>query len=71
MIADNQKQFLLNRIVDELTYFLMQDNGFSISEALKFVYASHTYELLQNSCSDLYVQSPSYVYEILKKELFL
>lgn len=71
MIADNQKQFLLNRIVDELTYFLMQDNGFSISEALKLVYDSHTYELLQNVGSDLYVQSPSYVYEFLKKELFL
>lgn len=69
-MSENQIQdYLVNRIVDQLTTFLIEDKGVSISEALEKVYSSHVYDLLQIKEGDLFSQSPSYVYELLKKEL--
>ncbi len=69
MIAQNQKEFLVNRVVDKLTEFLVVDSNIDIAEALKVVYNSKVYQQLQDSEGDLYVQSPSYIYEMLKQEI--
>ena len=69
MIAQNQKEFLINRIVDKLTEFLVIDSSIDLTDALKVVYNSKVYEQLQDSEGDLYVQSPSYIYELLKQEM--
>ena len=63
------QEFLVNRIVDQLVTFLIEEEGFSIGDALKSVYSSHVYDLLQIKEGDLFSQSPSYVYELLKKEI--
>ena len=47
----------------------MEDEGLDMDKALEKVYCSHVYELLQIKEGDLYSQSPSYVYELLKKEI--
>ena len=69
MIAQNQKEFLINRIVDKLTEFLVIDSSIDLTDALKIVYNSQVYQQLQDSEGDLYVQSPSYIYELLKQEM--
>ena len=69
MIAQNQKEFLINRIVDKLTEFLVIDSSIDLTDALKVVYNSRVYQQLQDSEGDLYVQSPSYIYELLKQEM--
>lgn len=69
MIADNQRDFLINRIVDQLTEFVMADFELTLSSALKKVYQSKVYHLLQANDADLYIQSPSYIYELLKQEI--
>ena len=69
MIAQNQKEFLINRIVDKLTEFLVIDSSTDLTDALKVVYNSKVYQQLQDSEGDLYVQSPSYIYELLKQEM--
>lgn len=69
MIAQNQKEFLINRIVDKLTEFLVIDSSIGLTDALKVVYSSKVYQQLQDSEGDLYVQSPSYIYELLKQEM--
>ena len=68
-MSDRQIQdFLVNRIVDQLATFLVNEEGLGISEALEKVYSSHVYDLLQIKEGDLFSQSPVYVYELLKKE---
>lgn len=62
------QEFLVNRIVDQLVTFLVVEEGMKIDEALEKVYSSHVYDLLQIKEGDSYSQSPSYVYELLKKE---
>ena len=69
MIAQNQKEFLINRTVDKLTEFLVIDSRIGLTDALKVVYNSKVYQQLQDSEGDLYVQSPSYIYELLKQEM--
>ena len=69
MIAQNQKEFLINRIVDKLTEFLVIDSSIDLTDALKIVYNSKVYQQLQDSEGDLFVQSPSYIYELLKQEM--
>lgn len=69
MIAQNQKEFLINRIVDKLTEFIVIDSSIDLTDALKIVYNSKVYQQLQDSEGDLYVQSPSYIYELLKQEM--
>ena len=69
MIAQNQKEFLINRIVDKLTEFIVIDSSIDLTDALKIVYNSRVYQQLQDSEGDLYVQSPSYIYELLKQEM--
>jgi hypothetical protein len=69
MIAQNQKDFLINRIVDKLIEFLVIDSNVNLTDALKVVYNSKVYQQLQDSDCGLYAQSPSYIYELLKQEL--
>ena len=69
MTAQVQKDFLVNHIVDKLTEYLVTDNSLELADALKMVYQSKTYQQLQDTDGDLYIQSASYVYELLLKEL--
>ena len=69
MIAQNQKEFLINRIVDKLTEFLVIDSNVNLTDALKVVYNSKVYQQLQDPDCGLYTQSPSYIYELLKQEI--
>ena len=58
-----------NRIVDKLTEFIVIDSSIDLTDALKIVYNSKVYQQLQDSEGDLHVQSPSYIYELLKQEM--
>lgn len=69
MTEQVQRDFLVNHIVDKLTEYLVSDNDIEITEALKTIYQSKVYQQLQDEQGGLYTQSPSYVYELLNKEL--
>ena len=68
MTAQVKREFLIAYIVDRLTEYLIEDNKMDLDEALKFVYRSNVYQQLLNVDGELYIQSPSYVYELLKKD---
>ena len=60
--------FLTDNIISEITSYLMEDFGYPLEKALDIVYTSHILDLLQRKDGELYVQSPSYIYESLLKE---
>lgn len=62
------QSFLINRVVDKMTEFLTIDYALTVAEALDVVYNSETYLKLQDTDTDLYTQSPAYVYELLNTE---
>ena len=69
MITTAQRNFLVNHVVDQLMESVIKDNGYDLTSALNTVYNSKVYRLLQDSEGELYTQSPSYLYELLKQEI--
>lgn len=69
MTAQVQRDFLVSHIVDRLTEYLVVDYNMEVTDALKIVYQSKVYRQLIDEGGELYVQSPSYVYELLKQEM--
>ena len=68
MIRPIQQDYLISHIVDKITVFLIEDFQLDIPSALNIVYTSDTFRVLSDKETDLYSQSPSYIYEWLKRE---
>ena len=57
--------YLTDYVLSELVKYVMEDTGCSIEEAMERVYNSSLMTALQDEESELYVQSPTYLYELL------
>ena len=57
MTDDNKRAFLKDRIVDQMTLFLMRDFNLSLSEALEVIYNSTLHLFLQDDDTGLYLES--------------
>ena len=68
MTKEQINKYLVNRAVDKMTEYLVQDYQVSLLNALDFIYNSDTYQKLEDKETGLYTQSPAYIYELLKKE---
>ncbi len=68
MMTPIQQDYLISHIVDKITVFLIEDFQLDIPSALNIVYTSDTFRVLSDKETDLYSQSPSYIYEWLKRE---
>ncbi len=68
MTKEQINKYLVDRAIDELTSYLIQDYKLGIDQAIDFIYNSDTYQKLTNNETGLYVQSPAYIYQLLEKE---
>ena len=57
--------YLTDYVLSEVVKYVMEDTGCSIEEAMERVYNSSLMTALQDEESELYVQSPAYLYELL------
>lgn len=62
-------QFLLEAISTDIIGWLIRDNRLSLSEAISIWYNSETFEKISEPQTGMYIESPAYNYEFLKKEL--
>lgn len=69
MINEKNFQFLLEAISTDIIGWLIRDNGLSISEAVSAWYNSETFEKVSEPGTGMYIESPAYNYEFLKREL--
>jgi len=60
--------FLTDYVLSELVKYVMEDTGCSIEQAMEKVYNSPLMPALQDEEGELYVQSPAYLYEMMKNE---
>lgn len=58
--------YLTDYVLSELVKYVMQDTGCGIEQAMEFVYNSPIMPALQDVEGELYVQSPAYIYELMK-----
>ncbi|MDO4826597.1 MAG: hypothetical protein Q4B16_03460 [Bacteroidia bacterium] len=61
-------QFCIESVSNEVTLMLMKEYGWDIREAMDKFLLSDTYRKLENPQTGLYFQSPVYVYEMLTEE---
>ena len=62
-------QYLIEGITKDIIFFLMEDNNYDIATALGVFHNSETFAKLTDEETGLYIESSSFVYEILKDEL--
>lgn len=62
---DQIAEYLISNIIDNLVSYVMEDEGVGIEESLDKVYGSEVIKKLQDKDTELYVQSPAYVYEMM------
>ena len=69
MIEKYKSDFLINRIVDKMTQYLIDDMDIALPNAMNIIYNSQLLPKLQDLETGLYMQSPGYVYSFLKEEI--
>ena len=62
---DQIAEYLISNIIDNLVSYVMEDEGIGIEESLDKVYGSEVIKKLQDKDTELYVQSPAHVYEMM------
>ncbi len=69
MNGEKNFQFLIEVISTDIIGWLIRDNGLSISEAIATWYNSDTFSKVSEPTTGMYIESPAYNYEFLKREL--
>ncbi len=58
--------YLIDYALSEMVRYVIEDTGCSIEDAMEKVYNSPLMNALQDEECELYVQSPAYLYELMK-----
>ncbi|MCI9606736.1 MAG: hypothetical protein HFJ94_01015 [Muribaculaceae bacterium] len=67
--SDNNFDFLVEYITARVVEWIMRDQNIGLEEALLLFHNSQTFDKLCEKRTDLYIESPAYVYGILTEEL--
>lgn len=68
MNATNAK-FLFEEISSDVVCYLVERDGMSLNDAISTFHNSETFAKLEDFETELYIESPAYVYNLLKSEL--
>jgi len=67
-ITQEQFQLMVESITSDMVQHLIEQEHYTLRQAMDTVYNSKIISLLQQEDDELYVQSPSYVYDLLLQE---
>lgn len=67
--SNNTFDFLVEYITTRVVEWIMRDQHLELEEALLLFHNSETFEKLCEEPTDLYIESPAYIYELLNEEL--
>lgn len=65
----NNFEFLVVYITTRVVEMLIKDRQIGLKEALLLFHNSETFEKLCDRKTDMYIESPGYIYEIFQEEL--
>jgi len=66
---NNNFEFLVEYITAKVVEWLIKDKNMGLEEALLLFHNSETFEKLCEKKTNMYIESPAYIYEILQDEL--
>ena len=64
---DQIRDYLVSNTIDKMVEFLIVNENLSLDQAMDMVYSSDTIKKLHNVEGVVFVRSPDYVYELIKK----
>ena len=64
----SKQEQLIEYITSDIVSFIMEEKNISMIEAMQRLYSSETFSKLNDIETGLYVESPTYVYDIYKTE---
>lgn len=67
--AKNNFDFLVEYITTKVVEWIIRDRQLGLEEALLLFHNSETFEKLCERKTDMYIESPGYIYEVFKEEL--
>jgi hypothetical protein len=65
----NQQQEMIEYTTQDVVRYLIEDNEFTMEEAMNRFYLSKTFEKLNDIETGLYLEGSAYIYEMLKREI--
>ena len=65
----NNFEFLVEYITTKVVEWIIRDQQLGLEEALLLFHNSETFEKLCDHKTDMYIESPGYIYEIFQEEL--
>lgn len=68
-LVENNFEFLVEYITAKVVEWIIRDEMTCLENALLLFHNSETFEKLCEQKTDMYIESPAYVYEIFKEEL--
>lgn len=69
MQEEQDKQFQIECLTNELVAMLMEERGLTMEQAMDTVYNSHTFEKVERTSTGLFYQGSVYVMDMLREEL--
>ena len=66
---DNNFIFLVEYITAKVVEWIIQDDNVRLEKALLMFHDSETFDKLCERNTDMYIESPAYVYETFREEL--
>jgi len=68
MSKTKEQDFLIQNIISQITTYISEDKKVSSEEALKIFFSTEISKKIEDIETGYYLESPSYIYELLKKE---
>lgn len=66
---ENNARYLFEGISADVVLYLVERDGMELPEAISVFHNSETFSKLEDFETGLYIESPAYVYDLLKSEL--
>ena len=66
---NNNFDFLVEYLTARVVEWIMRDRNYGLEEALLLFHNSETFDKLCEKRTDLYIESPAYIYELFTEEL--
>ena len=66
---DDNSRYLFEGISADVVRYLVERDGMELTEAISAFHNSETFSRLEDFDTGLYIESPAYIYDLLKSEL--
>lgn len=66
---NNNFEFLVEYITAKVVEWIIRDKNLGLEEGLLLFHNSETFEKLCEKNTDMYIESPAYIYEIFDEEM--